>query len=103
RPAVAGARGGGDSGPVDRRGERGRRGRGAVMVVAETAFALSYFGKLPSRGDFVRTPENHQLMVMLDRWAGGGLELLATDPGWKQLYDEAPPLHFAFLGSRSKL
>ena len=73
------------------------------MVVAETAFALSYFGKLPSRGDFVRTPENHQLMVMLDRWAGGGLELLATDPGWKQLYDEAPPLHFAFLGSRSKL
>lgn len=74
-----------------------------MMVVAETAFALSYFGKLPSRGDFVRTPENHQLMVMLDRWAGGGLELLATDPGWKQLYDEAPPLHFAFLGSRSKL
>ena len=35
------------------------------MVVAETAFALSYFGKLPSRGDFVRTPENHQLMVKL--------------------------------------
>ena len=73
------------------------------MVAVETAFALSYFGKLPSRGDFVRTADDHQLTMMLDRWAGGGLELLATDPGWKQLYDEAPPLHFAFLGSRSRL
>ena len=73
------------------------------MVAVETAFALNYFGKLPSRGDFVRTADDHQLTMMLDRWAGGGLELLATDPGWKQLYDEAPPLHFAFLGSRSRL
>lgn len=64
---------------------------------------LSYFGKLPSRGDFVRTPESHALMVLLDRWAGQGVELLAADPGWKQTYDAAPALHFAFLGSRSKL
>lgn len=64
---------------------------------------VSYFGKLPSRGDFVRTPESHQLMVLLDRWAGSGVELLAQDPGWKQLYDRAPPMHFAFLGSRSRL
>lgn len=64
---------------------------------------LSYFGKLPSRGDFVRTPESHQLMVLLDRWAGHGVELLAADTGWKQTYDAASPLDFAFLGSRSKL
>lgn len=73
------------------------------MVAVEATFPLSYFGKLPSRGDFVRTPENHQLMLLLDRWAGQGLELLAREPAWKQLYDQAAPLHFAFVGSRSKL
>ena len=73
------------------------------MAVVDTSLPISYFGKLPSRGDFVRTPENQQLMVLLDRWAGQGVELLAQDPDWKQLYDRSAPLHFAFLGSRSKL
>ncbi|MFD0739558.1 type VI secretion system-associated protein TagF [Lysobacter koreensis] len=73
------------------------------MLAVESALPVSYFGKLPSRGDFVRTPESHQLMVLLDRWAGQGVELLAQDPDWKQLYDRAAPMHFAFLGSRSKL
>lgn len=72
-------------------------------MLANGALPVSYFGKLPSRGDFVRTADNHQLMLLLDRWAGSGVELLARDPGWKQLYDNAPPLHFAFLGSRSRL
>lgn len=72
------------------------------MVAAETACPVGYFGKLPSRADFVRAPESQQLMALLDRWAGQGLELLARDPGWKRLYDDAPPLHFAFLGSRSR-
>lgn len=61
------------------------------------------FGKLPSRGDFVRTPGNHQLMALLDRWAGGAIELLGANPDWKRLYDQAPPMHYAFLGSRSRL
>lgn len=73
------------------------------MATVEAMAQVSYFGKLPSRGDFVRTPESHQLMVLLDRWAGAGVELLAQDPAWKQLYDRAPPMHFAFLGSRSRL
>lgn len=74
-----------------------------MTAAAAATHPLSYFGKLPSRGDFVRSAESHQLMVLLDRWAGHGLELLARDPGWKRLYDDAPPLHFAFLGSRSRL
>lgn len=74
-----------------------------MTVAVDAGLPLSYFGKLPSRGDFVRTPESHPLMLLLDRWAGQGVELLAADPGWKQTYDAAPPLHFAFLGSRSKL
>lgn len=73
------------------------------MAVVEAVPAVGYFGKLPSRGDFVRTAENPPLMALLDRWAGQGVELLAQDPGWKQLYDDAAPLHFAFLGSRSRL
>lgn len=73
-----------------------------MMAAMETACPVGYFGKLPSRADFVRTPESQPLMVVLDRWAGQGLQLLARDPGWKRLYDDAPPLHFAFLGSRSR-
>lgn len=72
-------------------------------MLAVDTLPVSYFGKLPSRGDFVRAAEYHQLMASLDRWAGSGVELLAQDPDWKQLYDTAAPLHFAFLGSRSRL
>lgn len=64
--------------------------------------AVSYFGKVPSRGDFVRTTDNHQLLGWLDRWAGESLELLSQSPDWKQRYDETPDIHYAFLGSRSK-
>lgn len=64
---------------------------------------VGYFGKVPARGDFVRAAGNHQLMALLDRWAGSGIELLSRNPDWKRLYDGAAPLHFAFLGSRSRL
>ena len=74
-----------------------------MAALAETPLPVSYFGKLPTRGDFVRTSESHPLMGLLDRWAGQGVELLTQDPGWKQLYDEAQPMHFAFIGSRSRL
>ncbi|TWI04761.1 type VI secretion system protein ImpM [Luteimonas cucumeris] len=73
------------------------------MDAAGPGLPISYFGKLPSQGDFVRTSDNHPLMSLLDRWAGQGVELLAQDPAWKQTYDTAAPLHFAFLGSLSRL
>jgi type VI secretion system protein ImpM len=59
-----------------------------------------YFGKLPSRGDFVRSAHAPALIQLLDRWLSGGVELLAADPLWKTLYDRAEPVRFAFLGSR---
>lgn len=62
---------------------------------------LLYFGKLPSRGDFVRSPHAPVLIQTLDRWLAGGVEALATDARWKLLYDQASPVDFAFLGSRS--
>lgn len=65
--------------------------------------AVSYFGKIPARGDFVRTADDHQLMALLDRWAGSSIELLARNPDWKRLYDATPGVAYAFLGSRSRL
>ncbi|AOJ30373.1 type VI secretion system-associated protein TagF [Burkholderia metallica] len=64
---------------------------------------IAYFGKIPSRGDFVKSAHNPQLLQTLDRWIAQALELLAEDPRWKLVYEDAKPMHFAFLGSRSKL
>ncbi|AAW76770.1 type VI secretion system-associated protein TagF [Xanthomonas oryzae pv. oryzicola] len=69
----------------------------------EVSVGVSYFGKVPSRGDFVRAADNHQLLGWLDRWAGLSVDLLSQNPDWKRLYDEAPDIHYAFLGSRSKM
>jgi len=69
----------------------------------ELSLTIGYFGKLPGRGDFLKSAgPNHQLVATLDRWAGQALELLAQDVNWKQLYDQAPALDFALLGSRSR-
>lgn len=61
------------------------------------------FGKVPSRGDFVKGPSQHQLINMLDRWISSCMELLSEDPRWKTAYDKAPPVDFAFVGPRSKV
>ncbi|TVT48471.1 MAG: type VI secretion system-associated protein TagF [Denitromonas halophila] len=61
------------------------------------------FGKLPSRGDFVKGPNQHSLTRMLDRWLSAAMELLSEDPRWKIAYDEAPAVDFAFVGPRSRL
>jgi type VI secretion system protein ImpM len=64
---------------------------------------IAYFGKIPSRGDFVKSAHNPQMLQTLDRWVAQGMELLAEDPRWKIVYESIQPLHFAFLGSQSKL
>lgn len=66
-------------------------------------FHTAYFGKIASRGDFVRNNAHPQLIASLDGWLADTMELVAQDPHWKGLYDEAQPLCFAFLGPRSKL
>ena len=65
-----------------------------------TESPMLYFGKLPSRGDFVRSAHAPGLTQLLDRWLSGGMEMMATDARWKILYDRAAPVQFAFLGSR---
>lgn len=65
--------------------------------------AMVYFGKIPSRGDFVRSPNQAALTQTLDRWLAQGIELMAADARWKEVYDHAAPAHFAFLGARSRV
>ena len=61
------------------------------------------FGKLPSRGDFVKGPNQHALIGMLDRWISSAMELLSEDPRWKLAYDTASAVDFAFVGARSRV
>ena len=58
-----------------------------------------YFGKVPSRGDFVKSRIGASVLELLDAWLAQGLELFATDPGWKAQYDVAAQVDFAFLGT----
>ena len=63
---------------------------------------MAYFGKVPSRGDFVRSASQAPLTQKLDRWLTQGLELMSDDPRWKEIYDHAAPVNFAFLGVKSR-
>jgi type VI secretion system protein ImpM len=65
--------------------------------------SLAYFGKIASRGDFVRSTQQGALTQMLDQWLSQGLELVSVDPRWKQRYDQVGPCRFAFLGVRSRV
>ena len=68
-----------------------------------TAVNVTYFGKIPSRGDFVKSGSSLQLLTSLDNWLARAMDSMSEDARWKNLYDEVKPFHFAFLGSRSKL
>jgi type VI secretion system protein ImpM len=63
----------------------------------------SWFGKLRSRGDFVRSTQHGALTQLLDQWLSRALVELAQDPRWKQLYDGAMCAHFAVLGVRRRV
>jgi type VI secretion system protein ImpM len=65
--------------------------------------SIAYFGKIPSRGDFIKSSNHPQLLKTLDSWLARGMEMLAEDPRWKLIYEGIQPLHFAFLGSNSRL
>lgn len=63
---------------------------------------IIYFGKIPSRGDFVRSANGTQVIALLDTWVSQSMELLSVDPMWKTRYDSASPINFAFVGTQSK-
>lgn len=59
-----------------------------------------YFGKLPCRGDFVRSVAGSALIQSLDQWMSQTMEQLADDPRWKLIYDAAQPVHFIIQGAQ---
>lgn len=61
-----------------------------------------YFGKIASRGDFVRSASGSRLIVLIDNWAAQGMELLIADPGWKSGYDTRGPIDFLLIGTRKR-
>lgn len=61
------------------------------------------FGKIASRGDFVKGGGQHQLIHVLDKWVTNGMECLSEDPRWKTAYDGAPGVDFIFAGARSRI
>jgi type VI secretion system protein ImpM len=62
---------------------------------------LLYFGKVPSRGDFVRSSQHTALISSLDKWQSQTMDRLSLDPRWKIVYDAAPTVQFAILGTAS--
>ncbi|MED5618024.1 type VI secretion system-associated protein TagF [Ideonella sp. BN130291] len=73
------------------------------MSRSASPVTLAYFGKLPARGDFVRSVGQAPLTQTLDRWLTQGMELMAADTRWKLNYDQVPPAHFAFLGTQGRV
>ena len=67
-----------------------------------TPISIGYFGKIPSRSDFVKAGENPQLIKLLDDWLARAMDLLSTDARWKIHYDAMVPLHFAFIGPQQR-
>ncbi|TFW33379.1 type VI secretion system-associated protein TagF [Massilia horti] len=59
---------------------------------------LGYFGKIPTRSDFVKLTHDVQVMAMLDGWLAQVMSRLPADPRWKLYYDQMPPVSFAFVG-----
>lgn len=61
-----------------------------------------YFGKISSRGDFVKSASGAKVIALIDNWVAQGMELLIANPGWKSAYDGAGPVDFLFIGTRRK-
>jgi type VI secretion system protein ImpM len=72
------------------------------MSRAAQAVRIGYFGKIPARSDFIKACDNPALVALLDQWLAEVMNQLTADPRWKLNYDAMRPLHFAFVGTRSR-
>ena len=66
------------------------------------AARIGYFGKLPARADFIKAADNRALATLLDGWLAEVMNRLSAAPRWKLHYDALRPVHFAFVGTRSR-
>lgn len=63
---------------------------------------IGYFGKIPTRSDFIKAADDVPLMGVLDQWLAQVMSQLSQDPRWKINYDAMAPLQFAFVGTRRR-
>jgi type VI secretion system protein ImpM len=61
-----------------------------------------YFGKVVSRGDFIKSAAGTRVIALIDNWIAQGMEQLASSPGWKTRYDSGSTVDFLFLGTRRR-
>lgn len=61
-----------------------------------------YFGKISSRGDFVKSVSGTKVIALIDNWVAQGMEMLIADPGWKGCYDSAGTIDFLFIATHKK-
>lgn len=61
-----------------------------------------YFGKIPARGDFVKSSNGIKVISLIDNWVAQGMELLLAEPGWKIYYDSAGIVDFLFIGTQKR-
>jgi type VI secretion system protein ImpM len=61
-----------------------------------------YFGKISSRGDFVKSVSGTKVIALIDDWVAQGMEMLIADPGWKTYYDRAGSIDFLFIATHKK-
>lgn len=73
-----------------------------MLQFNEAIAPLLYFGKIPSRSDFVKSSHAVPIINVIDQWVSGAMELFAGDPRWKIIYDSHPNLDFAFFGNHTK-
>lgn len=63
---------------------------------------VGYFGKLPSRSDFVKAGQDVALLGILDQWLAQVMDALPANARWKAHYDALEPVDFAFVGTRRR-
>jgi type VI secretion system protein ImpM len=61
-----------------------------------------YFGKILSRGDFVKSVSGTKVIALIDDWVAQGMEMLIAAPGWKTHYDSAGSIDFLFIATHKK-
>lgn len=61
-----------------------------------------YFGKIPSRSDFVKSASGTKVISLMDQWIAHGMEMLMAMPDWKESFDCAGPFDFLILGTKRK-
>lgn len=61
-----------------------------------------YFGKIVSRGDFVKSASGAHVIALIDKWAAQGMEMLLANAAWKTYYDNAGAIDFLFIALRRK-